>query len=306
MAWLATGSDLGGSLRNPASWCGIVGLRTTPGLIAHGPKKMMYDSLNIDGPMARNVSDLSVFLDNMVGYDSRDPLSRKANSISYYKAIEQKITLKKIAYTSDFGFLPCHKEIREMMHKTVKNLKKLGFTLSENYPDLRNSEKIFQTLRASMLAFNYSHLLNRKSNYIKKDLIWNINKGMNLSLNDVNNSEKLRSEIYSDTLEFFSRYDFLIAPSSMVPPFNVNIKWVEKVEEKNFDNYVSWLMTAACISLTGCPAIALSTGFSKDKAPIGIQIVAAPFQEKKLLTIAKLIEENSNISKLIPINVNNS
>ncbi len=306
MAWLATGSDLGGSLRNPASWCGVIGLRPTPGLVAHGPSKLMYESLSVDGPMARNIDDLAVFLDNIKGYDIRDPLSRNANNFSYSNSLNKPLLNKRVAYTSDFGFLPCHKEIREMMEKTVATIKNIGFCVSKNYPDIRNSEKTFQTLRASLLAFNYSHLLEKNAKNIKKDLVWNIKKGMALSINDINECEKNKKEIYLNTLNFFKDYDFLIAPSSMVPPFDINIKWIKEVEGKKFDNYVSWLMTAACISLTGCPAIALSTGFSKKNAPIGIQIIAPPFQESKLLKIAKIIEKNFSISKLIPININNT
>ena len=118
-------------------------------------------------------------------------------------------------------------------------------------------------------------------------------------------AEKARAGIYNDTMKFFDKFDFLIVPSSIVPPFNSQNKWVKKVEDTTFDNYVSWLMIAASISLTNCPSIALATSFSKDNAPFGIQIVAPPHEEQKLINFAKSLEENINISDMVPININN-
>ena len=118
-------------------------------------------------------------------------------------------------------------------------------------------------------------------------------------------AEKARAGIYNDTMKFFDKFDFLIVPSSIVPPFNSQNKWVKKVEGTTFDNYVSWLMIAASISLTNCPSIALATSFSKDNAPFGIQIVAPPHEEQKLINFAKSLEENINISDMVPININN-
>ena len=118
-------------------------------------------------------------------------------------------------------------------------------------------------------------------------------------------AEKARAGIYKNTIKFFDKFDFLIVPSSIVPPFNSQDKWVKKVEDTTFDNYVSWLMIAASISLTNCPSIALATSFSKDNAPFGIQIVAPPHEEQKLINFAKSLEENINISDMVPININN-
>ncbi len=306
MAWLATGSDLGGSLRNPASWCGVTGLRPTAGLVAHGPSNLPYDTLSVDGPMARNTEDLALFLDAMSGLDTRDPLSRKKPIVSYWKNIKTKKPLcNKIAYTEDFNFLPCDIEIRDMMKNVVKLIKNIGWTITRASPDLSNSEYIFQTLRSSLFFSKYNSLIESHSDNIKKDILWNINKGKKLNVSDINKAEKLKGEIYRSTIKFFNNYDFLIAPSSMVPAFTTDIAWIREVEGKKFDNYVSWLMTAACVSLTGCPSLSISSGFSKNKTPIGIQIIGAPFSEDKLLSFANSLEKKFKISEKIPININN-
>ncbi len=306
MAWFATGSDLGGSLRNPASWCGVAGLRPTPGLVPHGPSKLPFLNLSVDGPMARNVEDLAIFLDAMVSHNNKDPLSFSKTPNSYHKELVSNNEKKHlIGFTDDFGIFPCDHEVRDMIKNTIKLFESLGHKVENVYPDMKNSEKSFQKIRAYMFYANYKFLLQKDQRLIKDEVIWNIQKGSKLTIDELVEAEEQRLKIYKNAIEFFEKFDFLVIPSSIVPAFSINEKWVKKVEDTVFDNYVSWLMIAACISLTGCPSLALPTSFSNNNAPIGIQIVAPPYQESKLLNFAKSVEDNINISSLIPINVNN-
>jgi amidase len=306
MCWFASGSDLGGSLRNPASWCGVVGLRPTSGLIPHGPSNFPFFNLSVDGPMARNVEDLSIFLDAMVDHNRNDPLSFKSTKNSYYNNLLKREESKYlIGFTDDFGVFPCDKEVRGMMHNTLKLVQSLGHDISNTFPDMSKSEYCFQTLRAYIFYCTYKSLLKKDKSLIKEEIIWNINKAKTITIDELLEAEKVRADIYKNTMQFFDKFDFLIAPSSIVPPFNSEEKWVKKVEDTTFDNYVSWLMIAASISLTNCPSIAIATSFSKDNAPFGIQIVAPPYEEQKLINFAKSLEENINISDIVPINVNN-
>ena len=306
MSWFASGSDLGGSLRNPASWCGVVGLRPTPGLIPHGPSNFPFFNLSVDGPMARNVEDLSIFLDAMVDHNKNDPLSFKGKKDSYYKnLLKREETKYLIGFTDDFGVFPCDKEVRVMMQNTLKLVQNLGHDINNTYPDMSKSEYCFQTLRGYIFYCTYKSLLKKDKNLIKEEVIWNINKAETITIDNLREAEKIRANIYSNTMKFFDKFDFLIVPSAIVPPFNSQEKWVKKVEDTTFDNYVSWLMIAASISLTSCPSIAIATSFSKDNAPFGIQIIAPPYEEQKLINFAKSLEENINISDMVPININN-
>lgn len=306
MAWFATGSDLGGSLRNPASWCGVTGLRPTPGLIPHGPNKFPFFNLSVDGPMARNIEDLSIFLDAMVTHNNRDPLSFKKPKHSFFNNL-QAMNNKKylVGFTEDFGIFACDSEVRTMMKNTLKLIEGLGHNIVNEFPDMKDSEETFQIIRAYMFFASYEYLLKKESSLIKKEVIWNIEKGRKLKIDDLIKAEKNRAKIYNNATTFFEKFDFLIVPSSAVPPFNSKEKWVKKIEDTTYDNYVSWLMIAASISLTGCPSIALATSFSNEGAPFGIQIIAAPHEEDKLLQFAKTIESNINIADLVPTNVKN-
>ncbi len=306
MSWFSSGSDLGGSLRNPASWNGVVGLRPTPGLIAHGPSKMPFNSLSLNGPMARNIDDLSIFLDSMVSYNLSDPLSIKGiKKQNYSRAIETPInTSYKVGITDSFGIFPCCNEIQNMIRDTSKLINLLGHNIENTFPSMDESEEAFHIFRAFIFYYTYGYLLDHHKN-VKKDIIWNIEKGKSLNIADFVRAENIRTRLYENISQFFKDFDFLICPSSSVVPFSFETNWVKKINNKEFDNYVSWLMICGCLSLINCPSVALPTSIAKNGAPIGVQIIAPPYEEAKLLNFAKSIENEINISKIIPIDPRN-
>jgi len=301
-AWLGTGSDLGGSLRNPASFCGVVGLRPTIGTVAHGPTNLPFNDLSVDGPMARNVEDVSIFLDTMSGLDPRDPLSSKKYNKSFQETIYSEKSKLNIGITDDYNILACHPEVRESINHAEKILKKMGHNVTRTCPNFAYAEETFQILRAHLLASGKKSLYESHKDTLKEDLRLNIEKGINLETKDIDNANILRGEIVNNTNLFFEEFDILIAPSSMVPPFNKNILWPQQVENKIFDNYVSWLMTAATISLTGCPALAVPCNFNDESLPIGIQIIGQRRNEALILNLGYHFEKFTNNSNLTPIN----
>ena len=304
MAWFATGTDLGGSLRNPASWNGVVGLRATPGLIAHGPPKMPFNNLSLSGPMARNVKDLSVFFKAMISYDIKDPTSIKSNGFAKNVNLDFTSNDKyKVGVTADFDIFPCSNEIKEMTNNTSKLIEHLGHDVVHSFPNMHDAEEAFQIFRAYIFYNTYGFLLEKKNN-VKQDIIWNIEKGKNLKVDDLIKADNIRKKLYENISHFFNDHDFLICPSSSVAPFSHDTKWVKKINQHEFNNYVSWLMICGSISLTNCPSIAIPTSISQNGAPIGIQIIAPPFEDLKLLEFAKNLEDEINIATMLPVNPN--
>lgn len=301
MAWFATGTDLGGSLRNPASWNGVVGLRPTPGLIAHGPSKMPFNTFSLNGPMARNVEDLAIFFESMVSYNLQDPSSIQGSNIFKFNDVNLLSSKKyKVGITKDFNIFPISTEIKDMIDNTTKLVKHLGHEVNNKFPNMDEAEEAFQIFRAYIFYYTYGFLLNEANN-VKQDIIWNIEKGKNLKIDELIKAETIRANLYKNVYNFFNDYDFLICPSSSVVPFDYNTKWVKKIDNTEFDNYVSWLMICGCLSLVNCPCISIPASMAKNGAPIGIQIVAPPQEELKLLSFAKTIEDEINISQLLPI-----
>ena len=300
-AWLGTGSDLGGSLRNPASFCGVVGLRPTIGTVAHGPTNLPFNDLSVDGPMARNVEDISILLDTMSGLDSRDPLSSKKTNQSFQEEIYKEKSGLNIGVTDDYNMLACHPEVRESINHAEKILKQMGHNVTRVSPDFTHAEETFQILRAHLLSSGKRSLYESHKDVLKEDLRLNIEKGMKLQVSEIDKAKIFRGEIINKTNVFFKEFDILIAPSSMVPPFDKNTLWPEKVEDKTFDNYVSWLMTAATISITGCPALAVPCNFSSNNLPIGIQIVGQRRQEAMILNLGYHFEKQTKSNNLLPI-----
>tara|TARA_B100000029_G_scaffold215460_1_gene213283 strand:+ start:469 stop:1884 length:1416 start_codon:yes stop_codon:yes gene_type:complete len=304
MSWLSTGTDLGGSLRNPAGWCGVVGMRNTAGLVAHGPRNHPKDTLSISGPMARNTEDLALMLDAMKGLDTRDPISISPSGPSFKSAIGTKPCVKKVAWTKNFNFLPCDDQVSNILNELITKVNSLGFETYNESPDLNDSEQIFQILRANLFAIEKKDLLEKHRKDLKPEIIWNIEKGLKLSKKDVTNAELARTALALRVKKFFNKYDILIAPSSMVPPFEKDIRWVKSVGKHHFDNYVSWLMTAAAISVSGCPSLALTAGFTKEGLPVGIQIIGKPYSDWNIIAFSNLIEKTLQIHNKIPLELN--
>ena len=310
-AWLATGSDLGGSLRNPASFCSVAGLRCSSGTVPHGPRELAWDSLMIDGPMARDIADLALFLDTMAGFDPRDPLSRPrtpdpaGGPATFTEALDPgawpaRPRLKRVAWTTGFGYLPCDPEVVSAIEHAAGRFGDLGAEVVPAELNLRQAEDIFQTLRADLLATDKGALYDAHGDALKEDLRWNIERGLALERGAAGRAALARGRLLADVQAFFADHDLLLAPAAMVPPFPADVPWPRAVGGVEFDNYVSWLMTAATISLTDCPALSVPCGFTEAGLPIGLQMVAPARHEGCLLYWAHRFEELAGIADQVP------
>jgi amidase len=301
-AWLAHGTDMGGSLRNPASFCGIVGMRPSIGRVAHTPSSSIDRNLTVHGPMARNVEDLALLLDAMSGEHAADPLSLPVPATSFLSAARSGRKPKRIAYSPDLGITPVDAEVADITKKAAERFAEAGAIVEQAHPDLREAHECFHVLRAFDFAMTKAALLRSKRELLKPEVIWNIEEGLKLTVEQIARAEAQRVEMTARTVEFFKTYDLLLAPATIVAPFPIEQRYVAECAGKKFDNYVEWLGIVYAITLACCPALSLPCGFTAKGLPVGLQMVASPRGEAQLLAGARVLEDILGLRGTTPIN----
>jgi amidase len=300
-AWLAHGTDMGGSLRNPASFCGVVGMRPSIGRVAHSPAFKIDRNLTVHGPMARNVEDLALLLDAMSGEHPADPLSLPSLPLSFRSAACSGKGPRRIAYSPDLGITPVDPEVAAITRKAAWRFAEAGAIVEEAHPDLREAHECFHVLRAFDFAITKAALLRSKRDQLKPEVIWNIEEGLKLTVEQLERAEGQRVAMTARTLEFFKTYDLLLTPATIVAPFPLENRYVAECAGKKFDNYIEWLAIVYAITLACCPAVSLPCGFTTSGLPVGLQMVAAPRGEAQLLAGAKVLEDILDLRGTTPI-----
>ncbi|MEM1298832.1 MAG: amidase family protein [Pseudomonadota bacterium] len=288
-AWLAHGSDMGGSLRNPASFCGCVGLRPSGGRVPQGPSANEFDVLGQQGPMARNVGDLGLFLDAMSGADAREPFAQPDSA--FRAAAEAPRVPLRVAYSPDLGGLtPVDPEVRKLTEAAARRLEALGATVEEASPDYSGAHDAFQVLRAIAFATAHDDHIQNHRDKLKPDVIWNIEKAYDLTGADMVRANAIRNRMTQSHAAFFQTYDLLLAPATIVSPFPVEDRTVTECDGHVFDTYIDWLAIAYAVTLTSAPALSLPCGFTATGLPVGLQMIGALRGEADLLSYAAALE----------------
>jgi amidase len=300
-AWLAHGSDMAGSLRSPASFCGVVGLRPSIGRVAHTPKFALDRTLGVQGPMARNVEDLALLLDAMSGEHPADPLSLPKLSSSFVSAVSSGSRPRRVAYSPDLGITSVDPEVAAVTRKAAERFAEIGVIVEEAHPDLSEAHECFHVLRAVDFAISKAALLRKQRELLKPEVVWNIEEGLKLSVEQVARAQAQRVALAARAEEFFKTYDLLLAPATIVPPFPVENRYVAECAGKTFDNYVEWLGIVYAITLACCPALSLPCGFTASGLPVGLQMVGPPRGEAPLLAGAKVLEDILGLRGTTPI-----
>jgi amidase len=301
MAWIAHGSDMGGSLRYPASFCGVVGLRPSPGRVARTCVHSVDDTLAVDGPMARSVEDVALALDAMAGEDCRDPLSKPRPATSFLASARSGWRPQRVAYSTDLGITPVDPRVVRITTRAVQVLCAAGVVIEEAHPDFAGAHEAFQVLRAQRYAQSLGSLLHDHRDQLKPEVVWNIEKGFRLTVEEVAQAERLRCAIMTRTAAFFQTYDLLLCPATIVPPFPVGERYVAQCNGTSFATYVDWLAIAYAATLAGTPALSLPCGFTDEGLPIGLQVVAPVNGEARLLAGARWIEQVLALKTHVPI-----
>ncbi len=299
--WLATGSDLGGSLRTPASFCSVVGLRPSPGRVARGPTTEPFNSLSVAGPMARTADDAALFLDAMAGQHREDPMSLAAPAVSFAETVAMRQLPKRIGYSPDLGISPVDGEVAAICEKAASAFADMGVEVVEARPNFSEAMDCFQTLRAAGFVVSLGATLRSHRDMLKPEVIWNIERGLALNADDIAAAQLARGRLYRSAARFFETHDLLLCPTAIVPPFDVDTRYVEEVNGTTFESYIDWIAITFAVTLTSCPAVSVPAGFTEFGLPVGLQIVGPPRGEAETLTAAALLDDATGISKLLPV-----
>src|SRR4051794_10579434 len=301
MAWVAHGSDMGGSLRNPASFNGVVGLRPSIGRVARSVAGAVDMNLGQQGPMARNVEDCALLLDAMCGEDPRDPFSLPRTGESYLAAARSNWRPKRVAWSADLGCTMTDNEVAAITRKAAERFGELGATVEEAHPDFTGLHECFITLRVYDFFMKKAVLLRDHRDLLKPEVIWNIEQGYKIDLNELERAENMRVELARRYLAFFDRYDLLLTPATVVAPYPIENRYVAEVNGHRFANYVEWLAIAYAITVACGTALSLPCGFTAENLPVGLQIAGPPRSEARILGAAKALEDILGLRGTTPI-----
>lgn len=297
---IADGSDMGGSLRNPAGYCNVVGLRPSPGRVPVWPSSTPYSPLSVEGPLARTVADIALLLQAMAGYDPRAPLSVGEPGSHFAQPLARDLRGMRLAWSRDLGGLPFDPRVSAVVEAQRATFEALGCTIEEAEPDLRDADEIFTTFRAWHFELGRGTLLEDHRDQLKDTVVWNIEAGQRLSGPDVGRATRLHGALVQRVAQFFERYDALVLPVSQVPPFPIEQPYITEINGTLMGNYIEWMRSCYYISVTGHPAISVPAGFTADGLPVGLQIVGRYRDELGLLQIANAYEQATQIWRQHP------
>ena len=294
---LADGSDLGGSLRNPASFCNVVGFRPSIGRMPFNRGFSWYGRMVTNGPMAKNVRDTILLFSVMAGPHPSDPLTLEDPGTTFLDALEPmgkaEVQQLRVGVSQDLGGLPIDTEVAETITAAAEVMRRLGAEVVESAPDFKDAMDVFQVQRAAGLRLLSQRLETIDPGWrdtIKETARWNIEKGLTLTADELLTAELKRSALYARVAEYFEHFDALIIPSAQVPPFDSTVDWVSEINGVAMQTYIDWMAVCCMISATGLPSISVPGGFTRGGLPIGVQLVGKPRGDLALLRIAALFE----------------
>ena len=297
---IADGSDMGGSLRNPANFCNVVGFRPSPGRVPTWPSFAGWVTIPVEGPMARTVQDTALMLSTIAGPDPRSPIAISEPGSQFSQPLKRNFKGVRVAWSRDLGGLPVDPRVTEVIEAQRHVFESLGCLIEDCEPDFSDADEIFKVWRAWYYALNLSELLETQRDKLKDSVVWNIEEGMKLSGPQTGEAERKRTELYHRVRKFMETYAFLILPVSQVPPFDVKQRYIEEINGEKMETYIDWMKSCYYISTIGLPAISVPCGFTKGGLPVGVQIVGRHQDDLGVLQLAHAFEQASGFWKQKP------
>ena len=299
--WLAQGSDHGGSLRRPATYCSVVGLRPSPGRVTRGTVDNLFSPLSVQGPMARNVPDLALFLDTMAGFCPLDPLTFDAPARSFGAAVARPARPQRIAFAETIGGSPVDRDTSDICRGAMRHFESLGAAVEEISFDIDDLEATFLALRSQQFVVDRALQLQTHRDAIKPDIIWNTELGLKQTTGALAKAERARAALYRQFAELFERYDLLVTPGANTPAFDVDLRHPEAIGGVELEHYLAASLLTSAVTLSASPALSLPCGFDKYGRPVGLQLVGRPRGEAALLAAGALYEMETGLASRVPI-----
>jgi amidase len=296
---LADGTDLGGSLRNPASFCNVVGFRPSPGRVPRLHARP-GDKLGVHGPMARSVDDLALLFSVIAGPDARDPLSLPEPGAAFRDVPRRDFAGVRVAWSERLGRYPVEPAVTAVCNATRSVFTTLGCDIVDAEPDFDGVDELFQALRAEGYAAALRGDLTRGRSQLKDTVVWNVEQGLKLTPADMARAARAQAELDARIDEFLLTHEFLVLPTVQVLPFDVEIEWPREIAGVPMRTYIDWMATCYAISCTGLPAISVPCGFSAGGLPVGLQIVGRRGGDADVVAIARAFEQATRFARRHP------
>jgi len=289
---LADGSDMGGSLRNPASFCGVVGLRPSLARVPSWPDDNYWETTATSGPLARNVGDVALLLSVIAGPDPRVPTALGDPGQVFEDPSPADLGGLRVAVSHDLGgLLEVDTQVRRVVEQAANSLTAAGAHVESAHPDLAEADDTFRTLRAWLFQASLGELLAARPDAFKPSLADNIRAGAALTGADVARGYAQRTALSERMRRFFESYDVLLLPTAQVPPFPADQEFPTEINGRPTATYLDWMRSAYVITVTGCPAISLPGGHTAEGLPVGVQVVAPYAADRRLLEVAAGFEQ---------------
>jgi len=285
---LADGSDTGGSLRNPAAFCNVVGFRPSPGRVPRGTST--WNPLSVSGPMARSVADLGLLLSVMAGPEDRSPLTIREEGARFAQPLGRDFHGVRVAWWRGLGGLPFEPEVSRVVNETRAVFEQLGCIVEDAEPDFAGVDEAFPTLRHLSYHSNYAAMARQRPEWIKDTIHWEINEAERQTAADVARAFDVQSRLYGDAQRLFARYEYFVLPVTQVVPFDLTTEYPMSVAGTPMGTYIDWMRSCWYVTFMASPAISMPAGFSSDGLPVGVQIVGRPRGDWSVLQMAHAFE----------------
>ena len=296
---IADGTDMGGSLRNPAAYCGVVGLRPSPGRVPEFVRGNAWSTLSVAGPMARTTADVALLLSAIAGPDVRSPISIHESGAQFRADLKRDFTGVRVAWFRQPSGVIFDRRVVKAVNARRKSFESLGCLVEEDDPDLTGADAAFHTLRAWGFAAKYKELAAAYPDQIKDSIHWEVERGSKLSGEDVARAITGKWEAWNRMREFLHKYEYYILPTAQVPPFDVELPYPREIEGVAMADYIDWMKSCYLISVLETPAISVPCGLTPEGLPVGLQIVGRHRADWSVLQLAHAFEQASG-AFLIP------